>query len=195
MKPWTIRGWRLPSSCNGPSRPKSTSAISPGRLSARRTVIAEAVPKSHHFRANRYKLLLGNRQTLASQQFVHLAQQQVVFVQPGSNLLASQLQPLLWFAAGDSHTRPAHMLPDHLGLSFVGPRRFLPDSLFLRETHDPPYGVPVRTGQSCYSSNLLPGQPPPDDLIKVHPPHLPVCHLPVLLENWLAHLLVQPQSG
>ena len=28
-----------------------------GRLSARRTVIAEAVPKSHHFRANRYKLL------------------------------------------------------------------------------------------------------------------------------------------
>src|SRR5215468_1072937 len=38
-------------------RPKSTSAISPGRLSARRTLIAEALPKSHHFRANRYKLL------------------------------------------------------------------------------------------------------------------------------------------
>src|SRR5215469_11896096 len=46
MKPWTTRGWQLPSSCNTPSRPKSASAISPGRLSARRTVIEAAAPKS-----------------------------------------------------------------------------------------------------------------------------------------------------
>src|SRR5207253_2283048 len=37
IKPCTTRGRQLPSSCNRPSRPKSTSAISPARLSARRT--------------------------------------------------------------------------------------------------------------------------------------------------------------
>src|SRR2546429_3139686 len=30
-------------------------SISPGRLSARRTLIEEALPKAQHFRANRYK--------------------------------------------------------------------------------------------------------------------------------------------
>src|SRR5207253_2799574 len=103
--------------------------------------------------------------------------------QPGSNLLGSRFQLLLRLAGSDRRAGPPHALPDHLELTFVGPRRLAPDSLFLRATHDPPHRIPVRTGRSCYGSNLLAGQPPPDDLIDVHPPHLPVCHLPVLLEG------------
>jgi hypothetical protein len=125
---------------------------------------------------------------------VHLAQQQVVFVQPGSNLLASQLQPLLWLAAGDSRTRPAHMLPEHLELSFVGPRHFLPDSLF--------------SAKRTIRRTVFRSAPVDRAIARIFSPanHRRMIRsmsilltsryaILVLLENWLAHVLVQSQWG
>src|SRR3974390_1011190 len=124
---------------------------------------------------------IGDRQSLAAKQLVDFAQQQMVLVQPGADLLGSRLQPLLRPADRNSHSGPAHALTDYLELALVRPRGLPPDTLLVRDTHDPPDSVPVRTGRSCYASNLLAGQPTPDDLIDVHPPHLPVCHLQPLL--------------
>src|SRR5215469_14447121 len=138
---------------------------------------------------------IGDRQSLAAKQLVDFAQQQVVLVQPGADLLGSRLQKLLRPTDRNSHSGPAHVLTDYLELALVRPRCLPSDTLLVRDPHDPPDGVPVRTGRSCYASNLLAGQPTPNDLIDVHPPHLPVCHPSPSSGLGLAHLLVQPQPG
>jgi len=74
---------------------------------------------------------------------VHLGQQQVVLLQPSSNLIASWLQPLLSLAGRHGRTGPTHPLPNRLQLAFVGPRHVAPDSGFLSQTHDPPHRVSV----------------------------------------------------
>jgi hypothetical protein len=77
---------------------------------------------------------------------MHLGQQQMVFVQPSSNLLGSGPQPLLGFAGRNGRTRLPHSLPQGLELAFVRPRRLLPNACFLGQSHDPPHRVSVRPG-------------------------------------------------
>src|SRR5215472_2433992 len=101
----------------------------------------------------------------------------MVFFQPSSNLFHPRLQTLLGLTATRRCTGPAQMLPDRFQLAFVRPCLVAYPCL-LRETHDPPYRVPVRTGRSCDSPNPLARHPPANHLIDVHPPHLSVCHPP-----------------
>ena len=59
-------------------------------------------------------------------------EQQVVFVQPSSNLIGSGLQLLLHLAGSDGRTRPTYALPYSLQLVFIGPRRLALDSHLFR---------------------------------------------------------------
>ncbi|HVH72047.1 MAG TPA: hypothetical protein VNB49_13165 [Candidatus Dormibacteraeota bacterium] len=107
----------------------------------------------------------------------------MVFLQPGSNVLGSRLQPLLGLAHGHGGSGPTQALPYRLQLAFVRPGRIAPDPGLLSKTHDAPHCVPGRACRSSYGPNLLAGQPPADHLIDIRQSHLPVCHLQALLRG------------
>src|SRR6516162_9916477 len=77
---------------------------------------------------------------------MYFAQQEVVFLQPGSNLLGSCLQPLLGFAGRRGHTGPTDVLP-------AGSLVACPSPATAPRAAHPPFQRNARCAVSCSGPN------------------------------------------